>query len=81
MPETWARWSAPFVLAAGESAEVDVRVLVDRSIVEVFAMKGRVAGLLAYLPGMGGTAVHLFAGESAGEATGVEVHETGCGSE
>jgi sucrose-6-phosphate hydrolase SacC (GH32 family) len=67
---------------------VDIRVLVDRSIVEVFVGGGRVAAVMAYQPpndvsdtdAMGlenFTSVHLFADQSQAVAN-VSIHQMGC---
>ena len=68
--------------------DLDVRVLVDRSIVEVFVGGGRVAAVMAYQPPNdvsdpkaleleSFTSVHMFAGQDA-KATNVKVHQMGC---
>jgi len=80
LPTTWRPWSAPFRVRPGQ-ASVDLRVLVDRSIVEVFANGGQAAGLLAYLPSSAEhTSVHLFSrGEEAATVEDVQVFSMGCG--
>ena len=89
-------WSAPFTLSPNHAAHcgskgemcVDVRVLVDRSVVEIFVAGGRVAALMAYEPpDTAHTFVHLFAGgqpQSVSTTTTVtlqtvNVWSVGCG--
>ena len=90
-------WTAPFALAKAQVKScdgapcVDVRILVDRSIVEIFVAGGRVAALMAYEPAdVSMTHVHMWgegtAAEQAGAAVGVgardvEVFSMGCGWE
>ena len=82
-------WQAqPFVL--NQTLEgLEVRVLVDRSIVEVFIGGGRAAAVMSYQPPnnvsdpaamdlTSYTSLHLFAGQAA-TATNVTVHQMGCG--
>ena len=82
-------WSQAFTLPASQAKSVDVRVLVDRSIVEVFVGGGRVAAVMDYQPPndvsgrddldlLGYSGVHLFA-EQAQEVTGLKVWQMGCG--
>ena len=84
-------WQAPpFVLNQTQSLQgLDVRVLVDRSIVEVFIGGGRAAAVMSYQPPnnvsdpaamdlTSYTSLHLFAGQAA-TATNVTVHQMGCG--
>ena len=71
-------WSQSFTLPKGAKA-VDVRVLVDRSIVEVFVGGGRVAAVMPFQPpGLNHTRVHLFAAQDQSVAN-VTIHQMGCG--
>lgn len=82
-------WSQDFTLPAGATA-VDIRVLVDRSIVEIFVGGGRVAAVMAYQPpndvsDVGAamdienfTSVHLFADQPQA-VTNISIHQMGCG--
>ena len=82
-------WNGTFLLSnaraatsvCGGAACVDVRVLVDRSIIEIFVAGGQVASLMAFQPpSVNYTNVHLFAaGEEAVTAKAVHVFEMGCG--
>jgi sucrose-6-phosphate hydrolase SacC (GH32 family) len=64
---------------------VTLRILVDRSVVEVFVGSGQVSALMAYEPpSLAATQIHMFtaAAAAAGVApvtAGVEVHSMGCG--
>lgn len=73
-------WSAPFKMTAGQVG-VDVRVLVDRSVTEVFVQGGRATGLLAYTPpDQSMTHAHLFAeGGTAVNVSGVNAWSMSCG--
>ena len=81
-------WSQDFTLPAG-ARTVDIRVLVDRSIVELFVGGGRVAAVMAYQPPNdvsdinamdieNFTSVHLFADQPQVVAN-VSIHQMGCG--
>jgi hypothetical protein len=60
-------WNASFALAEGAES-VDVRLLVDRSIVEVFVAGGQVAALVAYEPkSVAMTSLHVFGEEEEEE--------------
>ena len=80
-------WNSSFTLPKNSSSgsdAVDVRVLVDRSLVEVFVAGGKVAALMAYQPpGLDYTQVHLLGADeqSPGQAhaRAVRVESMGCG--
>ena len=80
--------TATFVLNKTETG-LDVRVLVDRSIVEVFLGGGKAAALMGYQPPndvsdpkamdlLGYTSVHLLAAQAT-VVTDVKIHQMGCG--
>ena len=75
-------WFPAVVLTKGRSL-LDVRLLVDRSIVEVFVAGGQVAGLMATRTPNAtlATAVHLFAagGGPALTLNRLDIWELGCG--
>ena len=73
-------WSAPFNVTKGQ-ASVDLRVLLDRSVSEVFVQGGRASGLLAYTPlDTAMSHVHLFAeGDTAVEVSGAQAWSMSCG--
>ena len=72
-------WNATFDLVR-EQDELDVRVVVDRSVVEIFVAGGRVAGLMATRTPNStlATAVHLFAPAEALVAS-LDIWSMGCG--
>ena len=72
-------WNATFDLVRGED-ELDVRVVVDRSVVEIFVAGGRVAGLMATRTPNAtlATAVHVFAPAGALVAS-LDIWSMGCG--
>lgn len=80
-------WSQDFMLPKNARA-VDVRILVDRSIVEVFISGGRVAAVMPYQPPndvanslkmdlANFTGVHLFAEQP--QLANLTIHQMGCG--
>lgn len=72
-------WEGSFELLEGEST-VDLRVLVDRSVVEVFVARGQVASLVAYQPpDLGYTNVHVLSGDGRVATKGIHVWSMGCG--
>ena len=75
-------WAADFNLVRGQT-EVEVRVLLDRSIIEVFVAGGRVSGLVTTLPAAQEySKIHLVASAmNAGPiaATNISAWGMGCG--
>ncbi len=72
--------SAPFRVGADE-AELSLRVLVDRSIVEAFAGGGRAVASTREYPGEDETSVRLWSDRSSVMLSRVEVWSMGCGWE
>eukprot|EP01052_Picozoa_sp_SAG31_P028558 SAG31_NODE_2767_length_5122_cov_7.978101_6_plen_111_part_00 len=82
-------WSSSFALN-GSSQTIEVRILVDRSIVEVFLGGGKIAAVMAYQPPnevdsinskkrdlAGYSSVHFFADQPT--MANLEIHQMGCG--
>ena len=76
--------TASFSILKGESA-IDLRLLVDRSVVEVFVMGGRVVFSATYAPSVlyvpdTHIALHAWGSTTGGvTATSIEVYSMGCG--
>ena len=74
-PEIAVNWSAPFELPAGAKT-IDIRVFVDRSVVEVFA--AGMAGVQAYRPpSTAYTMVHVMSARAT--TVSLEAWSMGCG--
>ena len=71
-------WKRPFKLFAGEM-HVDLRVLVDRSVVEVWAARGRATLQGRSYGAADHTAVHMIAHETPVVIANHSIYSMGCG--